>query len=96
MCVCHRVAGVPRPLWSHSYLGYGFDVVEQKVGQLVKKQQAPAATANSSSATAPVGPAGSTQTGQPSKQQVQQVHDHLVVPPAVEGLHVMDPCLPAG
>lgn len=92
-------AGVPRPLWSHSYLGYGFDVVEHRVVQLVK-QQAPAAAASSSSAAAAAaGPAGSMQTGQPSKQQqqqAQQVQGHLVGPPASEGPHMMDPCLPAG
>ncbi|WIA29364.1 hypothetical protein OEZ86_011869 [Tetradesmus obliquus] len=91
--------GVPRPLWSHSYLGYGFDVVEHRVVQLVK-QQAPAAAASSSSAAAAAaGPAGSMQTGQPSKQQqqqAQQVQGHLVGPPASEGPHMMDPCLPAG
>jgi hypothetical protein len=96
-------AGVSRPLWSHSYLGYGFDVVEHKVDQLVK-QQAPAAAAaaNSSTAAAPAGPADSTQTGQPTKQQqqqqqeAQQVQEHLAGQPAAEGPHVMDPCLPAG
>jgi hypothetical protein len=92
-------AGVSRPLWSHSYLGYGFDVVEHKVDQLVK-QQAPAAAANRSTAAAPAGTAGSTQTGQPTQQQqhqeAQQVQEHLAGQPAAEGPHVMDPCLPAG
>lgn len=30
-------AGVHQPLWSHSYLGYGFDVVQSKVDTLVKE-----------------------------------------------------------
>ncbi|KAF6262519.1 nucleoside phosphatase family-domain-containing protein [Scenedesmus sp. NREL 46B-D3] len=80
-------AGVSRALWSHSYLGYGFDVVEHKVEQLVK-QQAPAAAANGSRAAAPAVPADLMQTGQPNKQQqqqAQQLHDQLVVSPTAEG-----------
>jgi hypothetical protein len=34
LCCC-ACAGVNHPLWSHSYLGYGFDVVQTKVDSLV-------------------------------------------------------------
>jgi hypothetical protein len=34
---CCLPAGVNQPLWSHSYLGYGFDVVQSKVNSLVRQ-----------------------------------------------------------
>lgn len=92
--------GVTRPLWSHSYLGYGFDVVEQQVDLLVKQQAAVLGQAAAGSHT----PAA-TQIGQPVKQQQQQQQQQVQgssggqqssQPLTRVQAALMDPCLPAG
>lgn len=99
-------AGVHHPLWSHSYLGYGFDVVQAQVNTLVKQlaldagsaatplppaQVAAALAAGLDNSTAAGQPDAASGSGTPGSLQHSQV-------PAVhvgeDG--VVDPCLPAG
>lgn len=94
------------PLWSHSYLGYGFDVVQTKVKILVKQLalvdpsdallhpaqlSAALAAAHSNSTASGQQEAAAAGSTQPGSLQHSQV-------PAVhvgeDG--VVDPCLPAG
>lgn len=103
--------GVNHPLWSHSYLGYGFDVVQLRVEALVKQL---ALTANSSdepfqpahlTAAVAAGQRNITSTAAAAAAAVGQrpaTDDSSVQQaqaPAAERLDedgVIDPCLPAG
>jgi hypothetical protein len=102
-------SGVNHPLWSHSYLGYGFDVVQIKVQNLVKQL---ALTATTSDAPLPpahlaaavvAGQRNMTGTVAAAEVEQQAAADdsstQLVQAPAavhVDGQGVIDPCLPAG
>jgi hypothetical protein len=109
VCLCGTL-GVNHPLWSHSYLGYGFDVVQLRVEALVKQL---ALTANSSddpfqpahlTAAVAAGQRNITSTiaaaaavGQ--RAAADDSSGQQAQAPAAEGLDeggVIDPCLPAG
>lgn len=84
MLLVTPLAGVIHPLWSHSYLGYGFDVVEKEVKQLILQQDS-----NHDSGSAAV---ESHQHG--SQQQQQQSAQQFTA--SLRSPTIMDPCLPVG
>eukprot|EP00879_Flechtneria_rotunda_P023791 GHRR01025190.1.p1 GENE.GHRR01025190.1~~GHRR01025190.1.p1 ORF type:complete len:554 (+),score=179.00 GHRR01025190.1:215-1876(+) len=85
--------GVTRPLWSHSYLGYGFDVVEQQVDALVFGKRISAVTANLAAA-APDPPGPPKQQLQAPQQPASSVSQLTEF--AAGAVPILDPCLPAG
>lgn len=101
------VPGVNHPLWAHSYLGYGFDVVQTKVDALVKQLAHANNASHHTSGTADHPTTAGAALGHDNasgavEHSGARAHAAAAQPAAsasavhmgVDGL--VDPCLPAG